>query len=163
MRVVLERAAKVMMPALFLIILLLLVYGAVAGDMSAAFQFMFVRPFSHQAGCLLRNGPLIFTLSLGMGAIGGHGSYLWTKTHQLHVQPSLLHIADTAIALMARAGNFQLFCPRSRASNGPGLILQTLLAFSQMPFGAVVEPLFFDFDCPRLQFPLIEPFACIPD
>lgn len=160
-----ERAAKVMMPALFLIILLLLVYGAVAGDMSAAFQFMFHFDLSaiKREVVFSAMGHSFFTLSLGMGAIMAYGSYLDQNT-SIARTAFFVAIADTAIALMAGLAIFSIvFAQGLEPASGPGLILQTLpLAFSQMPFGAVVGPLFFIlivFAAWTSSISLIEPFA----
>ena len=141
-----ERANKILMPALFAIVLLLLGYGIVAADMPAAIRFMF--HFEPQAisppVILAAMGHAFFTLSLGMGAIMTYGSYLERGTS---IARTCLYItlADTGIALLAGLSIFAIvFAQGLEPAAGPGLILQTLpLAFSQMPMGNIVGVLFF--------------------
>ncbi len=141
-----ERANKILMPALFAILLILLGYGMVAADLPAAFRFMFhFEPAAISAKVILAAmGHAFFTLSLGMGAIMTYGSYLGRETP---IGRTCLYIgaADTAIALLAGLSIFAIvFAQGLEPAAGPGLILQTLpIAFSQMPFGGVIGVLFF--------------------
>ena len=141
-----ERANKIMMPTLFIILLVLLGYGIAAADMPAAIRFMFhfdAKAISSSV-ILSAMGHAFFTLSLGMGAIMTYGSYL---DHGTSIPRTCLYItlADTAIALMAGLSIFAIVFARGlEPAAGPGLILQTLpLAFSQMPMGGLVGVLFF--------------------
>lgn len=141
-----ERANKIMMPALFAIVLLLIGYGIVAADMPAAVRFMFhFEPQAISAPVILSAmGHAFFTLSLGMGAIMTYGSYLERGTS---IARTCLYItlADTGIALLAGLSIFAIvFAQGLEPAAGPGLILQTLpLAFSQMPLGNIIGVLFF--------------------
>ena len=141
-----ERANKVMMPALFAIVLLIIAYGVVAADMPAAVRFMFHFDPSQVTREVVFSamGHSFFTLSLGMGAIMTYGSYLERDTS---IGRTCIYIAmaDTAIALLAGLAIFAIvFAQGLEPAAGPGLILQTLpLAFSQMPAGQVIGPLFF--------------------
>jgi neurotransmitter:Na+ symporter, NSS family len=160
-----ERAAKIMMPALFLIMLLLLAYGVIAGDMPAALRFMFHFDLSavRREVVLSAMGHSFFTLSLGMGAIMAYGSYL-DRDSSIARTAIFVALTDTAIALMAGLAIFAIvFAQGLEPASGPGLILQTLpLAFSQMPFGGLVGPLFFVlvvFAAWTSSISLVEPFA----
>ena len=141
-----ERANKIMMPALFAIVLLLIGYGIVAADMPAAVRFMFhFEPQAISAPVILAAmGHAFFTLSLGMGAIMTYGSYLDRDTS---IARTCLYItlADTGIALLAGLSIFAIvFAQGLEPAAGPGLILQTLpLAFAQMPMGNIIGVLFF--------------------
>ena len=141
-----ERANKIMMPALLVIVLVLIGYGFVAADMGAAFRFMFHFDFSAISSKVILSamGHSFFTLSLGMGAIMTYGSYLGRDTS---IARTCLYIsvADTGIALLAGLAIFAIvFAQGLEPAAGPGLILQTLpLAFSQMPGGGVIGVLFF--------------------
>lgn len=142
----LERANKIMMPALVFILLILLGYSMAAGDVSKAFSFMFAVDFSKiTPGVVLSAmGHSFFTLSLGMGAIMVYGSYL--QRHVSIVRASLYVVfADTAIALVAGITIFAIvFANNLEPAAGPGLIFQTLpIAFGQMPGGSVFAVLFF--------------------
>lgn len=141
-----ERANKVMMPALFVIVLVIIAYGMVAADMPAAVRFMFHFDPSQVTRDVVFSamGHSFFTLSVGMGAIMTYGSYL---DRQTSISRTCIYIAlaDTAIALLAGLAIFAIvFAQGLEPAAGPGLILQTLpLAFSQMPAGEVIGPLFF--------------------
>ncbi len=141
-----ERANKIMMPALFAILLGLLGYGAVAADLPASFRFLFhFDPAAVNRQVLLAAmGHAFFTLSLGMGAIITYGSYLG---RDVSIPRTCLYIAgaDTLVALLAGLSIFAIvFAQGLEPAAGPGLILQTLpLAFSQMPGGHAVGVLFF--------------------
>lgn len=141
-----ERANKIMMPALFAILLFLLGYGALAADLPAAFRFLFhFDPAAVNSTVVLAAmGHAFFTLSLGMGAIITYGSYL---ERDVSIPRTCLYIAgaDTLVALLAGLSIFAIvFAQGLEPAAGPGLILQTLpLAFSQMPGGHFVGVLFF--------------------
>ncbi len=141
-----ERANRIMMPALFGIVLLLLAYGFTAADMPAAIRFMFhFDPAAITPTVVLAAmGHAFFTLSLGMGAIMTYGSYLERET-SIGRTCLYITIADTGIALLAGLSIFAIvFAQGLEPAAGPGLILQTLpLAFSQMPMGDIIGGLFF--------------------
>lgn len=141
-----ERANKIMMPALFGILIFLVGYGAMAADLPAAFHFLFrFDPSAINRGVLFAAmGHAFFTLSLGMGAIITYGSYL---DRDISIPRTCLAIAaaDTGVALLAGLSIFAIvFAQGLEPAAGPGLLLQTLpLAFSQMPGGHVVGLVFF--------------------
>lgn len=141
-----ERANKIMMPALFGILVFLVAYGAIAADLPAAFRFLFhFDPSAINRGVLFSAmGHAFFTLSLGMGAIITYGSYLG---REVSIPRTCLAIAaaDTGVALLAGLSIFAIvFAQGLEPAAGPGLLLQTLpLAFSQMPGGHVVGLVFF--------------------
>lgn len=141
-----ERANKILMPALFAIVLLLIGYGIVAADMPAAVRFMFhfdATAISAQV-ILAAMGHAFFTLSLGMGSIMTYGSYLERNTSIIRTC-LYITVADTGIALLAGLSIFAIvFAQGLEPAAGPGLILQTLpLAFSQIPMGQPIGVLFF--------------------
>lgn len=141
-----ERANKIMMPALFAILVFLVGYGALAADLPAAFRFLFhFDPSAINRGVLFAAmGHAFFTLSLGMGAIITYGSYLG---REVSIPRTCLAIAaaDTGVALLAGLSIFAIvFAQGLEPAAGPGLLLQTLpLAFSQMPGGQIVGLVFF--------------------
>lgn len=141
-----ERANKVMMPALFAILLFLVGYSIVTADAGRAFDFLFhFDPSAINRGVLFSAmGHAFFTLSLGMGSILTYGSYL---DRDVSIPRTCLVIAgaDTLVALLAGLSIFAIvFAQGLEPAAGPGLLLQTLpLAFSQMPGGQFVGTLFF--------------------
>lgn len=142
----LERANKIMMPALVVILLLLLGYSMAVGDISRSISFMFQADFSKitPVAILSAMGHAFFTLSLGMGAIMVYGSYL--KRH-ISIARAAMYVvlADTLIALVAGVTIFALvFANHLEPAAGPGLVFQTLpIAFGQMPGGQFFATLFF--------------------
>ena len=97
-----ERVARVLMPALFLILLVLLAYSATTSGFGQALVFLFRPDFSSLTmGAVLEAlGHAFFTLSLGMGAMLTYGSYIG---QDISIPRSALQISalDTLIALMA--------------------------------------------------------------
>ncbi|MEZ4648443.1 MAG: sodium-dependent transporter [Candidatus Eisenbacteria bacterium] len=141
-----ERWARILMPALFLMMAVLLVRAATLSGFGNALDFVFglhadkLRP----AGVLEALGHAFFTLSLGMGAMITYGSYLSQKDDLF--QTSLtVGVLDTVIALMACMVLFPItFSFGMEPSAGPGLVFQSLpIAFSQMPGGPIWSTIFF--------------------
>ena len=160
-----ERANKIMMPALLFILVLLIIYGIVAADMPGAIRFMFHFDAKQLTpGVILAAmGHSFFTLSLGMGSIMSYGSYLDRKT-SIARNCFYVALADTAIALLAGLAIFSIvFANGLEPAAGPGLILQTLpLAFSKMPLGQEIGVLFFVlvvFAAWTSSISLLEPFV----
>lgn len=142
----LERANRIMMPSLVVILLILLGYSLAVGDIGRSIEFMFRPDFSKitPAAVLSAMGHSFFTLSLGMGAVMVYGSYL--QRHASIARAAFfIVLADTAIALVAGVTIFAIvFANQLEPAAGPGLILQTLpIAFGHMPGGTLFAALFF--------------------
>ena len=78
----LERATRVMMPALFVLLFVLLVYAmTTTGAFMQGVEFLFAFDLSKltMEAILVALGHAFFTLSLGMGAIMAYGSYMPSK------------------------------------------------------------------------------------
>lgn len=142
----LEKAAKILMPSLFGILLLLLIYSVIAGDFEQALHFMFTPDFTKitPAAVLSALGHAFFSLSLGMGVIMVYGSYL-QRGVSIANTTFYIAIADTLVGLLTGLIIFSLvFANHLSPDAGPGLIFQTLpLAFGQMWGGQLVGTLFF--------------------
>ncbi len=142
----LEKAARYMMPGLFMILLLLVGYAMSAGDFSKGLNFLFAVDFSKITtnSIVIAMGHAFFTLSLGMGAIMVYGSYL-PKDASIGKATLIIAVADTVVALLAGMAIFPLvFANQLEPGQGPGLIFQTLpLAFGHMPWGSFFATLFF--------------------
>jgi NSS family neurotransmitter:Na+ symporter len=145
----LEQAVRVLMPTLFLLLMVMVLYAAQAGDFAAGISYLFtpdLAEFQAKAGeaILSAMGQAFFSLSLGMGAIMIYGSYLSGKA-SIGSNVAIIAGMDTLVALLAGLAIFPIvFANGLEPSAGPGLIFQTLpVAFGQMPFGAVFGVLFF--------------------
>ena len=142
----LERAVKYMMPALFILLLLLVGYAMNTDKFMAGVAFMFKADFSKisKEGILIAMGHSFFTLSLGMGAIMAYGSYLPKKASIVKTTLAIV-FADTLVAILAGLAIFPIvFSNGLEAGQGPGLVFNTLtVAFGQMPQGTLFGTLFF--------------------
>lgn len=142
----LERAVRVLMPALILLMLVLLVYGMLQGSFQEGVRFMFEPRFEDLSpqGVLEALGQAFFTLSVGMGAIMAYGAYLPNEESIVTTSMAVV-IADTSIALLAGLVIFPIaFANGVEPGAGPGLVFQSLpLAFGQMEAGVLVAVAFF--------------------
>ena len=142
----LEKAVKFLMPALFVLLVILVGYSMNTGYFQQGLAFLFTPDFSKISanGVLIALGHAFFTLSLGMGAIMVYGSYL---PHNTSITKTSIAIAgmDTLVALLAGMAIFPIvFANGLEPGSGPGLIFQTLpIAFGHMPMGAFFGALFF--------------------
>ncbi|GMR21430.1 MAG: sodium-dependent transporter [Gammaproteobacteria bacterium] len=142
----LEKAVRILMPALLILLLVLLGYAMSNGAFAQGLQFLFSPDFSRitPGSILTAMGHAFFTLSLGMGAIMIYGSYLPAHTSIAKASFAIAG-ADTLVALMAGMIIFPIvFANGLEPAAGPGLIFQTLpIAFGQMWGGTFFGTLFF--------------------
>lgn len=142
----LERAAKILMPALFVLLLLVVGYATTTGHFGAAVDFLFTPDFSKLTwdAALQALGQAFFTMSLGMAIMMAYGSYLG-KDVSIGRAAVGVGIMDTLVALLAGLAIFPfVFAHGLEAGQGEGLIFVTLpLAFGQMPLGVVFATAFF--------------------
>lgn len=141
-----ERAVRFLMPALLVMLLALVAYAAVAGDLARTMDFLFQADFSKikPPVVLQAIGQAFFSVSVAMGLLITYGAYLDRDTR---LGPSACFIAgaDTVVALLSGLAIFPLvFANGLDPAEGPGLIFVTLpIAFGQMPAGALFGALFF--------------------
>lgn len=142
----LERAAKILMPTLFVLLLLVVGYATTTGYFGQALDFLFTPDFSKLTwdATLQALGQAFFTMSLGMAIMMAYGSYLG-KDVSISRAAVGVGIMDTLVALLAGLAIFPfVFANGLEAGQGPGLIFVTLpLAFGQMPLGVVFATAFF--------------------
>jgi len=142
----LEKAVRFLMPALFILLLIMVGYAVNSGSFSEGVDFLFAPNFAALTaqGVLIAMGHAFFTLSLGMGAIMVYGSYLSKDTSIAKTSISIA-FADTAVALLAGLAIFPIvFANGLEPGSGPGLIFNTLpIAFGQMAGGTFFGTLFF--------------------
>ena len=141
-----ERACKILMPALMGILLLLLLYVGATGGLGTSLSFLFRPDFEKLSGdaVLEALGHAFFTLSLGMGAMVTYGSYLQSDRHVVRDQLAVATL-DTGIALVAGLVIFAVvFSMGAEPGAGPGLVFITLPdLFAQIPGGRLVGLAFF--------------------
>ncbi len=124
----LETTVKILMPALFVILIVLVLYASITGDFARSFAFMFEPDFSKITPklVLMAAGQAFFSLSLGSGAIMVYGSYL-TRDISIPKMAVGVAFADTGVALLAGFAIFPIvFAFGVDHSAGPGLVFVTL-------------------------------------
>lgn len=142
----LEVAVRWLMPALFLLLIVMVGYAINSGAFDQGLAFLFEPNFSKLSwnSVLIAMGHAFFTLSLGMGAIMIYGSYM---PHDASIAKTSITVAtaDTLVALLAGMAIFPIvFANHLEPGQGPGLVFVTLpIAFGQMPGGLLFGTLFF--------------------
>lgn len=142
----LEKANKILMPLLFLILIFLAGYGVLSPGGPAALRFLFFPDWSKLTPHVLLEalGQALFSLSLGMGAMLTYGSYADDKTN-LPTSAFAISFMDMCVAILAGIAIFPIvFTYGMQAAGGPGLVFKTLpVVFSRMPAGTLFAALFF--------------------
>ena len=145
----LEQSVRILMPALFLLLVVMVAYSMQAGDFRAAVAYLFEPDFAEFQGkageaILSAMGQAFFSLSLGMGAIMIYGSYL-RRDSSIAQNTMIIAGLDTLVSLLAGLAIFPIVFAHGLApDSGPGLVFQTLpIAFGEMPGGAFFGTLFF--------------------
>lgn len=142
----LENALRWLTPALFAILLVLVVYAMFAGDFSAGAAFLFLPDFSklNTQTVLLAVGQAFFSLGIGLGVLLTIGAYMDDKSSIVKASV-VVAAADGGVALLAGLAIFPIvFAHGLSPAEGPGLIFATLpVAFGQMPAGGFLGPMFF--------------------
>ncbi|MCB9596915.1 MAG: sodium-dependent transporter [Sandaracinaceae bacterium] len=141
-----ELASRIMMPALFVMLIALVIYATTLDgfDRAVGFVFGFHTDQLTGGGVLEALGHSFFTLSLGMGAMLTYGSYM-KKEDGVVATSFIISGLDTAVALMACLALFPItFSYGMEAAAGPGLVFVNMpTAFAQMPGGTLWAILFF--------------------
>ena len=141
-----EKASKILMPVLLLIIVILDIRAITLPGAGEGLSFLFKPDFSKLSaeGVLSALGHAFFSLSLGMGTLITYSSYMG-KNENLGSMAIQCTVADTGIALLAGVAIFPaVFAFGIEPGAGPGLVFITLPnVFQQMPGGYIFSPLFF--------------------
>lgn len=141
-----ERASKVMMPVLFLILIALCVRSATLPGASEGLTFLFNPDFSKidSSVVLSAMGQAFFSLSIGMGCLITYASYFGKQTN-LQTTALQVTILDTLVAVLAGVMIFPaVFSFGIEPTTGPELVFITLPnVFEQLPFGNIWSFVFF--------------------
>lgn len=142
----LEKAVRFMMPLLFLILIGMVGYAAVAGEFAMAVAYLFTPDFSRLNADVIIDafGQAFFSVSVGATTLMAYGSYL-NKGDTISDSAAMIVSADTLVALLAGLAIFPIvFAYGLDAGGGPGLVFETVpLAFGNMPGGILFGTLFF--------------------
>jgi NSS family neurotransmitter:Na+ symporter len=141
-----ERAVKVLMPTLFILLLGLAVYNMQIEGFPKAVNYLLSVDFSKISAdvWLVAVGQAFFSMGVAMAGMMVFGSYL-PRDVSIGKSVVLIAGADTMVALLAGFVIFPLvFNFGLDPAGGPGLIFQTMpVAFAQMPGGQMLSILFF--------------------
>ena len=141
-----EKSAKIMMPMLFVLLIILAICSISLPGAGAGIEFLLKPDFSKVDGNVFLSamGQAFFSLSLGMGCLCTYASYFSKETNLTKTAFSV-GIIDTFVAILA---GFIIF-PACAAygiegSMGPPLVFITLpTIFAQMKGGAIFATVFF--------------------
>lgn len=142
-----EKAGKVLMPALFIMLILLAIRSITLPNAMGGLTFLFKPDFSVVNGgtFLAALGQAFFSLSLGMGCMITYGSYL-KKDQKLPNNAFIVTALDTSVALLAGIAIFPaLFAFGMEPAAGPGLVFVVVpTVFAKMGFlGVILSVIFF--------------------
>ena len=142
----LEKAIQWFMPALFILLIVLLIYSFNSGGFAQGWAFMFDLKWDAVGpeAWLIAMGQAFFTLSLGMGTMMAYGAYV-PEEAKLSTTVVTIALLDTLVAIAAGLAIFPIvFANGLEIGQGPGLTFVTLpLAFGQLPFGSFFGAVFF--------------------
>ncbi|MEO0974720.1 MAG: sodium-dependent transporter, partial [Pseudomonadota bacterium] len=141
-----ERALKLLMPALAALLVFMVLYGVFAGDFATALNYLFVpRPEQINFDVALDAlGQAFFSVNVGIGSVLVYSAYLPANVH-LPKAALIVAAGDTAVALLAGLAIFPIvFQYGINPAQGPELIFVALsTAFGQMAGGSIVGAVFF--------------------
>ncbi len=141
-----ERVAKILLPLLFLILIILLFYSSTTSGFHEALRFLFIPDFSTlTTGSVLEAlGHAFFTLSLGMGAMLTYGSYIG-KDISIPRAAFQISLLDTLIALIACVIMFSIINSSNIDVSKSSTILFTTIptVFAQLPAANFFNAIFY--------------------
>lgn len=146
-----EKATKIMMPILLLILIYLVGTTLTMDGRSEAMATIFTPRFGQMKpeGFLEAMGQAFFSLSLGLGAMIAYGSYV-SKKESIFKSALAVVVLDTLVALLACVAMFTIIYSvpnlQDRLSGSTvGMLFITLpeLFYTQMPGGRILGPSFF--------------------
>lgn len=141
-----ERASKFLMPALFFLIIVLVIRGITLRGAEAGIRYLVKADFStiSRKTFLITLGQAFFSLSLGMGALLTYGSYM---SRQDNIPTSALGIVilDTLVAILAGFMIFPaVFAMGMEPEQGSSLIFNILpVVFNSISGGYLFRIIFF--------------------
>ncbi len=142
----LERASNILMPGLFLVLFILMVYSVIVGNFAMAFDFLLKPRLELVTPMVVINalGHAFFTLAIGAGAMLVYGAYLPQKT-PIGSSVCIIAALDVLVAIFSGLAIFSIvFAYQLPIAGGPGLMFKVLpVAFSHMPAGQWFGALFF--------------------
>lgn len=141
-----EKYAKILMPLLVVILIVLAVKSLTLPGAGEGFAFLFKPDFSKITGSVLVSalGQAFFSLSMGMCVLITYGSYI-KKNDNMATTALSVTLADTLVAVLAGVVIFPAaFSFGVQPTAGMGLVFSTLpMIFNQMTGGYIFCIIFF--------------------
>lgn len=142
-----EKASKVLMPALYILFIIIAIRSLTLPGATAGLAFLFRPDFGAVTGetILAALGQAFFSLSIGMGCMMTYGSYL-SKQENLPTNAMFITMMDTSVALLSGIAIFPaLFAFHMEPTGGPGLVFVVVPSiFARMgPIGTFLSLIFF--------------------
>jgi NSS family neurotransmitter:Na+ symporter len=141
-----ERASKILMPLLFLILIVMCVRSLTLSGAREGLDFLFKPDFSKIDSSIVLSGmgQAFFSLSVGMGCLITYASYFRDRTN-LQRTALQVTILDTLVSLLAGIMIFPaVFHFNVEPTTGVELVFVTLPnVFGQLPFGNVWAFIFY--------------------
>ena len=134
-----ERSAKLLMPALFVLLIVLACCSVSLPDSGKGLRFLLQPDFSKVTADVFLGAiaQAFFSLSLGMGCLCTYASYFRDDTNLVHTAFNVAWI-DTLVAILAGFIIFPAaFSVGINPDSGPGLIFITLPNVFQQAFGGM--------------------------
>lgn len=141
-----ERSAKLLMPLLFLILIILSIHSLLMPGGGEGLKFFFTPDFSKvtPSTFLVALGQAFFSLSIGLGTMVTYASYFKPDTSLRHTALNVT-ILDTSVAVLAGVMIFPaVFSVGIEPTSGPSLVFITLPSiFNGLPLSMVWSTIFF--------------------
>lgn len=127
-----EKFSSIAMPALFIMLLIVIIRSVTLPGASEGLAFMFKPDWSAFEGTgwitvlSVAGGQMFFSLSLGMAIMIAYGSYI-PKEQNLERSALVIPFADTVVAIMAGLATIPaVFAAGLQPAQGPGMLFITL-------------------------------------
>lgn len=141
-----ERASKILMPALFVILIIVIIRSVTLPGAGKGIEYYLVPDFSKITGKVVLDAltQVFFSLGIGWGMMITYGSYL-PKSQNIVTSSLWVGLMDTSVALLAGLMVFPaVFAFGGSVNQGPTLVFNVLAnIFPEMPFGNIAGALFF--------------------
>lgn len=142
----LERLNNWLMPLLYLLLVVLVVYAATTPGFAHALTWLFSPKFTDLTPLVVVNalGHAFFTLAIGACALMAYGAYM-PEDQSLVKAVVIVAVLDVLVAVLSGIAIFSVvFSHHLDPTSGPGLMFVALpIAFSSMPFGVPLLAAFF--------------------
>ncbi|MFN3314982.1 MAG: sodium-dependent transporter, partial [Hyphomonas sp.] len=141
-----ERVATILMPAFFIMVLVVVGFSLANGDVARTVSFIF-EPKWEDVGFktfLAALGQAFFSIGVGVGLMITYGAYLDRKTN-IPASSAIVAGSDTFVALIAGFAIFPIvFAAGLNEAAGPSLFFISMpVAFEAIPGGSIFAIVFF--------------------